>query len=62
MRMPTTSANITVFLLFFGIALLEAFRTRDWFWAGFWVLAGLAFLALDRWGHRRGRKGESRIG
>jgi hypothetical protein len=39
--------NITIFLLFFGLTLLEAIQTRDWLRAIFWLLIGLAFLSAD---------------
>ena len=39
--------NFTVFLLFFGVALLEAFQTRNWLKAAFWVAIGIVFLAGD---------------
>jgi hypothetical protein len=39
--------NFTVFLLFFGVATLEAFQTRNWLKAGFWLAIGIAFLAAD---------------
>ena len=39
--------NMTVFLLFFGIATLEAFQTRIWVKAAFWLAIGIVFLAAD---------------
>jgi hypothetical protein len=39
--------NFTVFLLFFGVALLEAFQTQNWLKAVFWVAIGIVFLAGD---------------
>jgi hypothetical protein len=41
-------AGLTVFFLFFGISLLDAFRGGHWARAGFWLLMGLLFYALDR--------------
>lgn len=43
--MPGT--NFTVFLLFFGVAMLEAFQTRNWINAGFWLEIGFVFLLAD---------------
>jgi hypothetical protein len=40
-------ANVTVFLLFFGIALLDAVRARDVIAALLWVALGLVFLRAD---------------
>jgi hypothetical protein len=41
------STNFTVFLLFFGVASLEAFQTGNWIKAGFWLAIGIVFLAAD---------------
>ena len=40
-------ANFTVFLLFFGVATLEAFQSGNWLKAVFWAAIGVAFLAGD---------------
>lgn len=40
-------ANFAVFLLFFGVATLEAFQTRNWIKAAFWVAIGIVFLLGD---------------
>jgi len=47
MRKIKLSTNFTVFLLFFGVATLEAFQTRNWLKVIFWVAIGLVFLAAD---------------
>jgi hypothetical protein len=39
-----------VFLLFFGVAMLEAFQTRNWLKAIFWMAIGIVFLAADNLG------------
>jgi hypothetical protein len=39
--------NFAVFLLFFGVAALEAFQTRNWIKAAFWLAIGVVFLAAD---------------
>ena len=44
--------GLIVFLLFFGIALLDAIGAGRWTLALFWVAVGLAFALLDRWSHR----------
>jgi len=36
-----------IFLIFFGLALLEALRVRDWRAAALWLGAALTFLAAD---------------
>lgn len=47
MRRMRFGTNFAVFVLFFGIAVLEAFRTRNWLEAAFWLAIGIAFLAAD---------------
>ena len=40
-------ASFTVFLIFFGISLLEAFRTRNWINVVFWIGIAIMFLLAD---------------
>jgi hypothetical protein len=47
MKGPRLNTNFTVFLLFFGLATLEAFQTRNWLRAAFWVAIALVFLVAD---------------
>jgi hypothetical protein len=39
--------NFAVFALFFGVATLEAFQTRNWLKAIFWLAIGMVFLVAD---------------
>ncbi len=39
--------NFAVFVLFFGVATLEAFQTQNWLKAIFWLAIGLVFLIAD---------------
>ena len=39
--------NFAVFLLFFGVGLLEAFQTSNWAKAAFWIVIGIVFLLAD---------------
>ena len=41
-------SNFAVFLLFFGLSVLEAFQTRNWLRAAFWVAIAIVFLFADR--------------
>jgi len=50
-------ANFAVFLLFFGVSALEAFQTRNWIKAAFWLAIGIVFLVADNL--RRGERGPS---
>ena len=47
MKRITLGANFAVFLLFFGVATLEALQTRNWFKAVLWVAIGTVFLVAD---------------
>lgn len=44
--------GMAVFVLFFGIALLDALRGGHWVRALFWVAIGAAFWLLERRGRR----------
>jgi len=41
------STNVAVFLLFFGVALLDALMSGNLLRAAFWVILGLFFLRAD---------------
>jgi cell division protein FtsW (lipid II flippase) len=47
------SAAMTVFLLFFGIALLDSLRLRHWMSALFWVAIAFVFFVSAREVRRR---------
>ena len=47
MRSVRIGSNVTVFLLFFGISLLDALRSQDWLRAALWCAIGLVFLRAD---------------
>jgi hypothetical protein len=48
MDMKNTSyGSITVFILFFGIALIEAFQQGNWLEAAFFLALGILSLAAD---------------
>jgi hypothetical protein len=53
-------AGLTVFLLFFGVSLVDAFANHDWPRAALWLAAGIGFWALERYGLRRGGPGANR--
>ena len=40
--------NMAVFILFFGIALIEAFRSGKWLLALLYVTLGIMFLRADK--------------
>lgn len=39
--------NFAVFILFFGVATLEAIQTQNWLWVAFWAAIGTVFLWAD---------------
>lgn len=39
--------NVTIFLLFFGLSLVEAMETRNWLRMLLWLAIGLVFLRAD---------------
>jgi len=47
MRNLRFGTNVTIFLLFFGISLLDAVRSHDWLRAALWFALGLVFLRAD---------------
>ena len=53
MRKLNLGTNFAVFVLFFGVALLEAFQTRNWVKAGFWAAIGIVFLVADNFSRRK---------
>ena len=50
------SPGMAVFVLFFGIALLDALRSGEWPRAIFWLAVGAGFWALERYPLRRWRQ------
>lgn len=57
MRRIQIGNNVGIFILFFGIALIEAFREGDWLKGTLWLLVGLLFLAGDNIRNRKARNG-----
>ena len=49
------SSGLTVFVLFFGIALLDALRGGEWPRIAFWLAVGTGFWVLERY-PLRGRR------
>jgi len=41
------STNITIFILFFGVALIEAFQKQNWLEAAIFMVLGGVFLWAD---------------
>jgi len=56
MKKMKASSNFAVFILFFGVAVLEAFQAHNWIKAGFWVAIGIAFLLADNLSTLKRRK------
>jgi hypothetical protein len=47
MKILRLRTSLAIFILFFGISILEAFRTRNWVNAAFWVGIAVMFLIVD---------------
>jgi hypothetical protein len=45
--------NLTIFILFFGLALLDAIRGGHWLRIVFWLAIGAVFFLADRRGMKR---------
>jgi len=45
--MNNLGTNFAVFVLFFGVAAVEAVQTQDWLKVVFWLAIGLVFLWAD---------------
>ncbi len=39
--------GFAIFVLFFGIALLEAVKTKNWLSVAFWIAMGVVFVIMD---------------
>ena len=47
MRDIKAGTNVTIFLVFFGVSLLDAIRFHNWLTASLWFAIGLVFLRAD---------------
>jgi hypothetical protein len=54
MKTIPTSVNVTIFILFFGISLLDALALHNWWRAAFWLAIGLVFVGASRFGRSPG--------
>ncbi len=45
--MNKLGTNFAIFILFFGVAAIQAFQTQNWLLVSFWVAIGLVFLWAD---------------
>lgn len=45
--MTKLGTNTAIFILFFGVSLLEAFQSHQWLKALLWLAIGLVFLRAD---------------
>jgi len=41
------STNFTIFIVFFGLGLIEAFQKREWLTGLFWIAIGTLFVVAD---------------
>jgi len=47
MKKLKLGTNFTIFLLFFGMSMLEAIETNNWLKAAFWLAISIVFLMAD---------------
>ena len=47
MKNLNLGTNFAIFILFFGVAALEAVQTQNWLRIIFWLAIGLVFLLAD---------------
>jgi len=47
MKRIRLNANFAVFILFFGVATLEALQARNWMKSLFWLAIAIVFLVAD---------------
>jgi hypothetical protein len=47
MKRIKLGTNFAIFVLFFGLATLEAWQSRNWLAAFFWLVVGIGFLLAD---------------
>ncbi len=47
MKKIKLGSGFAIFLVFFGISLLEAFKNQNWLMAAFWLGMGMLFLVGD---------------
>lgn len=47
MRVSGLQSGFTIFILFFGVSLIEALQAEVWLKAGFWLAIGIAFFVFD---------------
>jgi hypothetical protein len=47
MKKIKLGTNSVVFLLFFGVAVLEAVQTHNWIKTALWLAIGIVFLLAD---------------
>ena len=46
MRPSNLQVSFAIFIIFFGLSLLEALRSGNWLYSAFWILIGIVFLIL----------------
>ena len=47
MKRIKLGTGFAVFIIFFAIAVIEAFQKQDWLRVAFWLLAGALFIVAD---------------
>ncbi|MBN8674305.1 MAG: hypothetical protein J0L56_09230 [Chitinophagales bacterium] len=47
MKKIQLGTNFAIYLLFFGVAMVEAFQSRNWLKCVFWLAIGIVFFIAD---------------
>lgn len=53
MKVSGLQSGFTIFILFFGVSLLEALQGGNWLKAAFWLAIGITFLLFESRGKMR---------
>ena len=53
MKKLKLGTNFAVFILFFGVAVIEAVQTKNWLKVGFWIAISLVFLFADNFNRKK---------
>jgi hypothetical protein len=54
MKKIKPGAGFTIFIIFFGVSMVDAFTTQNWWRVSFWLVMGILFLVADNINRARG--------
>ena len=56
MLRPAPGVNMAIFILFFGLATIDAVQLHAWWRVMFWLATGFVFLVVDSLSEMRGER------